>query len=79
VVDINPNDGGVAILLADKAGRFFLSSIDVDFQGPVQSVFLYNDMLYCLVIEGNYFTRMAKSHLIKFSLDEFISALNQKP
>ncbi len=79
VVDINPNEGGVAILLADKGGRFFLSSIDVDFQGPVQSVFLYNDMLYCLVIEGDYFTRMAKSHLITFSLDEFIAALNRKP
>jgi hypothetical protein len=78
VVDINPNEGGVAILLADKGGRFFLSSIDINFQGPVQSVFLYKDMLYCLVIEGNYFTRIAKSHLIKFSLDEFISALNQK-
>ena len=79
VVDINPNEGGVAILLADKAGRFFLSSIDVNFQGPVQSVFLYNDMLYCLVIEGNYFMKTAKSHLITFSLDEFISALNQNP
>ncbi len=78
VVDINPDKGGVAILLTDKNGKLFLSSIDINFQGPVQSVFFYNGMLYCLVIEGNSFTEIAKSHLITFSLDAFISALNQK-
>lgn len=75
VIDINPHEGGVAILLADKTGRFFLNSIDINFQGPVQSVFFYNDMLYCLVIEGDYFSKAAKSHLIKFSLNEFKAAL----
>ena len=78
VVGGNPDKGGVAILLADKRGKFFLNSIDINFQGPVQSVFFYNGILYCLVIEGNSFSKIAKSHLITFSLDTFISALSQK-
>ncbi len=78
IVGGNPDTGGVGILLADKNGKFFLNSIDINFQGPVQSVFFYNGMLYCLVIEGNFFSKITKSHLITFSLDSFIAALNQK-
>jgi hypothetical protein len=34
------------------------------FQGPVQSIFTYNNELYIAVVEGNAFTGQGKTHIL---------------
>ncbi|HID97714.1 MAG TPA: hypothetical protein EYP57_05955 [Thermodesulfobacteriaceae bacterium] len=70
-----PRHGGVWILY-NLDDQFFLRKLDVEFDGPIQSVFAWGNELFCVVVEGNFFTGHGKTHILAFSLDRLATAIN---
>ena len=56
-------------------GRYVFSPMELRFQGPVQDLFVYHDTLYCMALEGNFFTQEGRSHLMAASLKELLARL----
>lgn len=75
IVGMRPRKGKVGILYKNN-GRYFLRILDAGFEGPVQSVFVWQNELYCAVVEGGLFSgRGGKTHVIAFSLKDLKKAL----
>lgn len=74
IVGLRPRKGELGILYK-RNGRHFSRVVEASFDGPVQSVFVWRDELYCAIVEGGLFDGKGKTHIIAFSLDELKKAL----
>jgi hypothetical protein len=63
IVGGRSKNGGLGLLCpGNEAYAFRL--LTTKFQGPVQSIFIYDNELYIAVVEGNLFTGQGKTHII---------------
>jgi len=56
-------NGGLGLLCPGNETYAF-RLLTTKFQGPVQSIFIYDNELYIAVVEGNLFTGQGKTHII---------------
>ena len=74
-IGMRPSKGEVGILYKHN-GQYFLRLLDAGFEGPVQSVFAWQDELYCAVVEGGIFSgKGGKTHMIAFPIEELKKAI----
>ena len=67
-----PEEGDVRMLYYTKV-RFLFPSLPYNFAGPVQSVFVYDNKLYCAVVDGDVFQKKGKTYLYAYPLDEVMA------
>ncbi|MEA1947039.1 MAG: hypothetical protein U9N83_07015 [Thermodesulfobacteriota bacterium] len=63
IVGGRSKNGGLG-LLCPGHGTYAFRLLTTKFQGPVQSIFTYNNEFYIAVVEGNAFTGQGKTHII---------------
>jgi hypothetical protein len=63
IVGGRSKNGGLGILCPGN-GTYTFRLLTTKFQGPVQSIFMYDNELYIAVVEGNIFTCRGKTHII---------------
>ncbi len=63
IVGGRSKNGGLG-LLCPGHGTYAFRLLTTKFQGPVQSIFTYDNELYIAVVEGNAFTGQGKTHII---------------
>jgi len=56
-------------LLYPNNGTYTFRLLTTKFQGPVQSIFTYNNELYIAVVEGNAFTGQGKTHILALPMN----------
>lgn len=56
-------------LLCSNNGTYAFRFLTTKFQGPVQSIFTYNNELYIAVVEGNAFTGQGKTHILALPMN----------
>lgn len=56
-------------LLYPNNGTYALRFLTTKFQGPVQSIFIYNNELYIAVVEGKSFTGQGKTHILALPMN----------
>ncbi len=56
-------------LLCTNNGTYAFRFLTTKFQGPVQSIFTYNNELYIAVVEGNAFTGQGKTHILALPMN----------
>ncbi len=59
----SPKNGRLGLLCPNN-GTYAFRFLTTKFQGPVQSIFTYNNELYIAVVEGNAFTGKGKTHIL---------------
>lgn len=64
-----PQKGTVGILYF-SGGRVLFQKLPVDFTGPIQSVFVYKDELYVVVVDGNFFSGNGQTYIVAIPLKE---------
>ena len=65
----SPKNGRIGLLCPNN-GTYAFRLLTTKFQGPVQSIFTYNNELYIAVVEGNVFTGRGKTHIISVPMNE---------
>lgn len=68
IVGGRSKNGGLGLLCPDN-GTYTFRLLTTKFQGPVQSIFMYDNELYIAVVEGNIFTGRGKTHIIAIPVD----------
>ncbi|MFO7970626.1 MAG: hypothetical protein R6U40_02610 [Desulfobacterales bacterium] len=63
IVGGRSKNGGLGLLCPGN-GTYAFRLLTTKFQGPVQSIFMYDNELYIAVVEGNIFTGRGKTHII---------------
>jgi hypothetical protein len=63
IVGGRSKNGGLGVLCPGN-GTYAFRLLTTKFQGPVQSIFMYDNELYIAVVEGNIFTGRGKTHII---------------
>jgi hypothetical protein len=63
IVGARSKNGGLGLLCPGN-GTYAFRLLTSKFQGPVQSIFMYDNELYIAVVEGNIFTGHGKTHII---------------
>jgi hypothetical protein len=63
IVGGRSKNGGLGLLCPGN-GTYTFRFLTTKFQGPVQSIFMYDNELYIAVVEGNIFTGRGKTHII---------------
>ena len=56
-------------LLYPNNGTYTFRLLTTKFQGPVQSIFIYNNELYIAIVEGNAFTGQGKTHILALPMN----------
>ncbi|MGB2929100.1 MAG: hypothetical protein WBB70_09335 [Desulfobacterales bacterium] len=56
-------------LLCPNNGTYAFRFLTTKFQGPVQSIFMYDNELYIAVVEGNAFTGQGKTHILALPMN----------
>ena len=56
-------------LLCPNNGTYAFRFLTTKFQGPVQSIFTYDNELYIAVVEGNAFTGQGKTHILALPMN----------
>jgi hypothetical protein len=56
-------------LLCPNNGTYAFRFLTTRFQGPVQSIFTYNNELYIAIVEGNAFTGQGKTHILALPMN----------
>ena len=56
-------------LLYPNNGTYTFRLLTTKFQGPVQSIFTYNNELYIAIVEGNAFTGQGKTHILALPMN----------
>ena len=56
-------------LLCPNNRTYTFRLLTTKFQGPVQSIFTYNNELYIAVVEGNAFTGQGKTHILALPMN----------
>ncbi len=70
----DPKRGGVGII-APYAGGYRYHQLGTQFEGPVQSVFIYKDELYIVVVEGNFFMKRGRTHVLAVPVEDILSEI----
>jgi len=70
----SPKRGGVGII-APYAGGYRYHQLGTQFEGPVQSVFIYKDELYIVVVEGNFFMKRGRTHVLAVPVDDILAEI----
>ena len=68
IVGGRSKNGGLGLLCPGN-GTYTFRLLTTKFQGPVQSIFMYDNELYIAVVEGNIFTGRGKTHIISVPID----------
>jgi hypothetical protein len=68
IVGGRSKNGGLGLLCPGN-GTYTFRLLTTKFQGPVQSIFMYDNELYIAVVEGNIFTGRGKTHIIAVPMD----------
>ena len=64
----SPKNGRIGLLCPNN-GTYTFRLLTTKFQGPVQSIFTYNNELYIAVVEGNAFTGQGKTHILALPMN----------
>ncbi|MBW2012543.1 MAG: hypothetical protein JRF31_05160 [Deltaproteobacteria bacterium] len=68
IVGGRSKNGGLGVLCPSN-GTYAFRLLTTKFQGPVQSIFMYDNELYIAVVEGNTFTGQGKTHIISVPMN----------
>lgn len=68
IVGGRSKNGGLGLLCPGN-GTYAFRLLTTKFQGPVQSIFMYDNELYIAVVEGNTFTGQGKTHIISVPMN----------
>lgn len=63
-------------LLYSNSDTYTFRLLDTKFQGPVQSVFVYNNELYIAVVEGNVFTGKGRTYILAVPINVLKKSMN---
>ena len=74
IVGGGPERGGLGIL-SSLGNTYSFRKIAAQFQGPIQSVFVFQDALYMAVVEGNLFTGHGKTHILSVPLNALTESM----
>ena len=69
VIGGGPEKGGIGIL-SRQDDNYILRRIDSQFQGAIQSVFVYRNELYMSVVQGDLFTEQGKTNILAVPINE---------
>jgi hypothetical protein len=68
MVDGSAKNGRLGLLCPNN-GTYAFRFLTTKFQGPVQSIFMYDNELYIAVVEGNAFTGQGKTHILALPMN----------
>ena len=68
VIGGRSKNGGLGLLCPNN-GTYAFRLLTTKFQGPVQSIFMYDNELYIAVVEGNAFTGRGKTHILALPMN----------